>query len=102
MFCNGLYDESSSLSWPAFNKDFSTCFSGYGNTPAENELYTVWVNVVLIGSETILELILRMINGSFAQFVLLTMGTMKRVVSWLLSAKFVSDKIEKFVNKLAF
>ena len=35
----------------------------------ENELFTISVNIVVIGPEIISELILRMLNGSFAQLV---------------------------------
>ena len=66
-----------------------------GNTPVENELFTISVNIVVIGSEIILELILRMLNGSFTHLVLVTMRTMQIIPSLLISAKFVKDKIGK-------
>ena len=82
MLYNGVFDEISYLSLPAFNKGLSTAyFSESGNTPVENELFTISVNIVVIRSEIISELVLRMLNESFAQLVLFTARTMQRISS---------------------
>ena len=53
-------------------KGFNTAyFSESGNTTVVNELFTISVNIVLLGYELILELILRMLIGLFAQLVYL-------------------------------
>ena len=66
-------------------------FSVSGNTPVENELRSISLNIVVIGSGIISELILHMLNRSFAQFVLFTVRTMQRIPPLFISAKFVKD-----------
>ena len=64
-----------------------TYFSECGDTPVEEELLTISVNLVVIASEIISELILRMLNGSFAQMVLFTVCTIQRISTLFISAK---------------
>ena len=47
----------------------------------ENELFTLSVSIVVIGAESISELILRMSNGSCAQLDSSTVRSMKRIPS---------------------
>ena len=60
---------------------------GSVSTPWEDELFTLSVNMVLIGSEIILELILCRLNVLFAQIVLFTLRTMHTIPSWFLTVK---------------
>ena len=92
----GLYDEISSLFLPAFSNGFTTTyFSESGNTPVEKELFTISVNIVVIGSGINSDLILCMLNGSFAPLILFTVRTLQRISFFFNSEKFVTDKIGK-------
>ena len=100
---NGLYEENLSLSLPAFNNAFTAAyFYESRNTPMENELFTILVNTVVIATEIISELILRMLNGSSAQLILFTVRTIQGIYSLFFSAKFVQDENRKIGNKLVF
>ena len=93
MLYKGLYDGSSSLSLPVFNKGFATAyFSESGNKPDENKLFFISVSIAVIGSEIYSELILHMLNGSFAQMVLFTVRTRQRTSSWFFSEKVMRRK----------
>ena len=61
----------------------------------ENKLFTISVNIVVIGADVISELILRMLNRSFAYLVLFTVRPMQIISSLLISAKIVKDKTGK-------
>ena len=93
---NGLHDESSPLCLQDFTNGFATaCFPESRKTAVENELFSISVNIVVIGSETISELILRLFNGSFLKLVLFTVRNKQIIYSWLISAKFMRDKTGK-------
>ena len=95
MLYKGLYDENSSLYLPAFSNGYTAAnFSVSGNTAVENELFTLSVNIVVIGSDIISELILRMLNGSFAHLVLFTVRTMQKSLPRLFQRNLLTTKLE--------
>ena len=64
----------------------------------ENELFTMSVIIVVIGSEIVSEVILRMLSGSFAQLVSFTVRTMHRISSWFISRKKYERQNRKMGN----
>ena len=64
-------------------------FSELVNTPVENELFAISVNIVVNASEIISELVSSMFSGTLTQLVVFTVCTMQTISSLFISAKFV-------------
>ena len=66
-----------------------------GITPVENELFTISVDTVVVGSGTISELNSRTLNWSFAQLVLSTVRTLKQSLPGTFQKNFTRGNMRK-------